>query len=79
MSEIIDFQHVRTEKSVRNFAHTLGYHVTKSRARISGDNYGEYMLVDDSTNGVVIGARYDATLQDIWNWLCWWEEQAATA
>jgi hypothetical protein len=37
----------------------------KSRARISLDNEGEYMLVETSRNIVIRGSRFDASLEEI--------------
>jgi len=79
MPEIIDIQDVRNERSVRKYAEQLGYRISKSRARISLDNHGEYMLFDHSTDGVVGGSRYDWTLADIWSWLVEEEDAQASA
>jgi hypothetical protein len=53
------------ESTVRRHAKKAGYIVRKTRWRKdSCDNHGEYMLVNDR-NLVVLGDRYDATLEDI--------------
>ena len=59
------------ESTVRSKASRMGYQVKKSRAWKNvpnSDNFGEYMLVD-RRNYVVLGGRFDATLQDIWDFL----------
>ena len=60
------------ESTIRRLAQRHGYHVLKSRERKhvpNLDNFGEYMLVDSRRNFVVLGARFDATLEDIDNFL----------
>jgi len=60
-----------TESMVRNKARRMGYRLKKSRQLKHvphGDNFGDYMLVTES-NWVVLGERFDATLEDIWNFL----------
>ena len=54
-----------TESAIRRRAQSRGYGVVKSRRAYSIDNLGEYMLVEHRTNGVALGVRYDATLEDI--------------
>ena len=59
---------VTRESAVRSRARRMGYLVRKSRQRINMpnvDNHGEYMLVETNRNVVVLGDRFDATLQDI--------------
>jgi hypothetical protein len=53
------------ESTVRARAKRAGYAVRKSRARHSIDNHGEFMLVNAGSNWIVLGSRYDATLEDI--------------
>ena len=57
------------ESPVRFRAARQGYVLRKSRARISSDNHGEYMLIDAERNFVVLGARFNATLEDIQTYL----------
>jgi hypothetical protein len=52
------------EHRARAKARRNGYTVTKSRAGISVDNHGQFMLVDDR-NHVVLGDRYDASIEEI--------------
>jgi hypothetical protein len=50
---------------VRSLARRHGYLVRKSkRKQLCVENHGEYMLVD-TNNWVMLGARYDATLDEI--------------
>lgn len=56
------------ESSVRHMAKRYGYAVRKSRQRKhvpNMDNFGDYMLVDERSNFVVFGSRFDATLEEI--------------
>jgi hypothetical protein len=53
------------ESAVRSRAQRAGYIVRKSRRIQSLDNYGEYMLVEARSNFAVLGSRFDATLEDI--------------
>jgi hypothetical protein len=58
--------HERTqEHRIRRLARRQGYTVRKSRAGLSGDNLGEYALVNSYYNIVVLGWRFDATLEQI--------------
>lgn len=58
-----------SESTVRNLAKRQGYLITKSRRAQSVDNLGDYMLVEARRNYVVMGRRYDATLEDIYSWI----------
>jgi hypothetical protein len=45
-----------------------GYVVRKSRQRKcvpNSNNFGDYMLIDAYRNLIVLGEKFDATLQDI--------------
>jgi len=56
------------ESTFRSRARRRGYYVEKSRQWKHVphlDNFGRYMLIDANSNFVVLGARYDATLEDI--------------
>ena len=53
------------ENRLRRAAARDGYRMTKSRRRLSLDNFGDYMLFDTSTNFVVFGFRFDANLDDV--------------
>ena len=54
------------EVRLRRAASKRGMRLVKSRARdINIDNHGEFMLVDDRTNSVVAGERYNATLEQL--------------
>lgn len=64
------------EGRIRSLARRRGYSVSKSREckhLPHSNNYGEYMLTDDR-NIVVLGDRFDATLEDIEGFL---KEEAA--
>jgi hypothetical protein len=56
------------ESRVRAQARRAGYRVAKSRAWKNVpnvDNFGDYMLIEVDGNLVVLGSRYDASLDDI--------------
>lgn len=56
-----------TESSIRRKAARRGYVVRKSRAwkcAPRSDNHGDYMLIEASRNRIVLGKRFDATLDD---------------
>jgi hypothetical protein len=57
------------EKTMRARAARQGYVLRKSRSRVSSDNHGEYMLIEAERNFVVLGARFNATLEDIQTYL----------
>jgi hypothetical protein len=62
-----------SEARIRRLAHRFGYHVVKSRQRKhvpNLDNHGDYMLIENATNVVAIGERFDASLADIEDFLC---------
>ena len=60
---------VAMERRVRARARRMGYRVNKSRAPESIDNHGLYMVADASSNYCVLGDRFDATLQEIEEYL----------
>jgi len=56
------------ESSVRQMARRYGYAVRKSRQRKhvpNMDNFGDFMLIDERSDFVVFGSRFDATLEEI--------------
>ncbi len=59
----------RQESRIRHLARRHGYFIKKSRKATSVDNCGEYMLVEVNCNRIVVGERFDATLEDIREWL----------
>ena len=62
--------HLATESTLRVRARKLGYVIRKSRSRsIHEDNLGQYALVNESNNEVVLGERFDATLEEIAEYL----------
>jgi hypothetical protein len=69
MSEL---ETVSEESRVRSMARRRGYLVRKSRERLhvpNLDNFGDYMLIDASTNFVVLGSRFNTSLADIETYL----------
>ena len=58
------------EKTLRARARKLGYSIHKSRSRsIHEDNLGRYALVKEDSNLVVLGERFDASLEEIAEYL----------
>jgi hypothetical protein len=58
------------ESALRARARKLGYAIHKSRSRsIHEDNLGNYALVKEDSNEVVLGERFDATLEQIADYL----------
>ena len=49
---------------LRRKAQRLGYSIRKSRSRLSLDNQGEFMVIDFN-NHLVLGDRFDASLDDV--------------
>jgi hypothetical protein len=63
---------MRDESRVRSLARRRGYVVRKSRQWMhvpNMDNHGEYMLIDANTNFVVLGERFDTSLNEIETYL----------
>lgn len=59
-----------TESALRARARKLGYTIHKSRSRsIHEDNLGKYALVKQDNNAVVLGERFDASLEEIADYL----------
>ncbi len=58
------------ESALRARARKLGYVIHKSRSRsVHEDNLGKYALVREDSDEVVLGERFDATLEEIADYL----------
>ena len=58
------------ERTLRARARKLGYCIHKSRLRsINEDNFGKYALVKEDSRKVVLGERFDASLEEIAEYL----------
>ena len=58
------------ESTLRARARKLGYSIHKSRSRsINEDNLGKYALVKEDSRSVVLGERFDASLEEIAEYL----------
>jgi hypothetical protein len=58
------------ESTLRARARKLGYAIHKSRSRsIHEDNLGRYALVMEDSNRVVLGERFEASLEEIAEYL----------
>jgi len=66
-----------SEDAVRRRAASRGYRVVRSRDHPHSDNQGLYMLVENDRNICVLGQRFDATLEDINEYLA--NEESAEA
>lgn len=53
------------ESKLRRALAALGYALHKSRGFTGPDNMGGYMNVDLNTNAVVVGSRYEMTIEDV--------------
>ena len=58
-----------SESRVRSLAARRGFRVEKSRRAISLNNLGDYRLIELYTNSIVLGERYEATLEEVEAWL----------
>ena len=60
----------KEESALRARARKLGYSIDKSRLRsINEDNLSKYPLVKEDNNSVVLGERFDASLEEIAEYL----------
>jgi hypothetical protein len=57
--------HAISEAAIRARAKRAGYAVQKSRQFLHLNHNGQFRLVNAWTNSVVLGERFDATLEDI--------------
>jgi hypothetical protein len=56
----------KRESRLRHLAKREGYLLRKSRSReVNVDDFGDFMLVEGDTNLIVLGSRFDATLDDV--------------
>jgi hypothetical protein len=53
------------ENRVRKLAASRGYRVEVSREPLQRDNEGRFRLIESDRNMVVLGERFDASLDDI--------------
>ena len=62
--------HLTNESTLRSRARRLGYSIHKSRSRsINEHNLGQYALVKEDNNSVILGERFDASLEEIAEYL----------
>jgi hypothetical protein len=57
------------ERLARHRATKLGYRVHRSRRRIGPDNAGKFMLIRKASSTVLLGARFTATLEMIFEFM----------
>jgi hypothetical protein len=66
---VADTEKVR-ENRLRRMADRRGYMIQKSRRRDPrAVDYGNYWIVDPSTNGLVAGDEFGMSLDDVEDWL----------
>lgn len=53
------------ENKLRRALYKADFLMRKSRADISIDNFGGYMIVDVKTNAVIAGSRFNLDLDDV--------------
>lgn len=54
------------EVQVRRRLKILGYRLVKSRVKnININNHGGYMIIDNSSNAIISGSKYDLTLENV--------------
>ncbi len=53
------------ENKLRRALHKLDCSLHKSRAPISIDNFGGYMIIDDYIYAVIAGSRFELDLDDV--------------
>jgi hypothetical protein len=71
-------QHDKNEDRVRRFARRQGYALHKDKAAVWSFNHqGGWQIVDAERNWLVVGERFDLSLDDVEQWLS--EDQEATA
>jgi hypothetical protein len=71
-------QHDRNEDRVRRIARRQGYALHKDKAGVWSFNHqGGWQIVDAVRNWLVVGERFDLSLDDVEQWLS--EDQEATA
>lgn len=64
-------------KQLRRKLNKYGYTIKKSKNAISGDNFGEYMIVDFHTNCLVRGEHFDVSLDEAEDFLHDLEKESA--
>ena len=55
-----------SESSVRKLAQKKGFRVSKSRQGEHLKNRGQYQLIDNCMNAVILGSGYDASLTEMY-------------
>lgn len=64
-------------KQLRRKLNKYGYTIKKSKNAVSGDNFGEYMIVNSRTNCLVRGEHFDVSLNEIEDFLHNLEKESA--
>jgi hypothetical protein len=57
-----------SESRLRSKLRRMGHRMSRSRKPVSIDNMGDFMVIDVDANAIVLGERYDATLDEIAQW-----------
>jgi hypothetical protein len=64
-----DIERRATEARARRMAARQGYSMRKSRAALSINNHGEFMLIDNNTNTIVGGEHFDMSAVEVLEYL----------
>jgi hypothetical protein len=64
-----DLKRRATEARARRMAAREGFRMRKSRAALSHDNHGEFMLFDSNTNTIVGGEHFDMSAVEVLEYL----------
>lgn len=68
------------ENRARRWAKRLDIQLVKSHARrIHADNLGGYMMVDPHTGGIIQGSRFEMEIEDVEEYLDWYEKSLKEA
>lgn len=62
---MLDTTEKQRDSRLRSMAERQGFALRRSRAAVSLDNYGHYMIVNPYTTGIVAGPRFDLDADDV--------------
>jgi hypothetical protein len=61
----MDKAYKKEENKMRRLAKKHGYRIAKSRAKISGDNYGGYQILNEYNNLIEAGEKFALLLEEV--------------
>jgi len=62
------------ENRIRRQLARHGFLLRKSRKQVSSNNFGGYLIKEQSTDSVLAGKRFDLQLADVENWFKEWQK-----